>query len=112
MSSTRHAENGSPFRQERYASSPEFDQGLKANLVAKRCGALPREDRDLLYFLLLLSHREGGIAKVASQICANYPHAFATSTMRRLGVKTGQVYSAEEVRKIRLDFPQGNHFSN
>jgi len=35
--STRTAKDASIFHQNRYASSPEFERGLMANLVAKRC---------------------------------------------------------------------------
>jgi len=52
MSNTRKADPGSSFRQERFASSPEFQRGLMANLVARRCELLSRaEDRDLFWFL-------------------------------------------------------------
>ena len=62
MSSTRRAKEGSPFRQERYCSSPEFERGLMAHLVAKRCDCLASSgDEELIFFLQFLSHQEGGL---------------------------------------------------
>jgi|CZKM01.1.fsa_nt_gi hypothetical protein len=50
MSSTRHAKEGSTLRQERFASS--FEQGILANLVAKRCAAIEQpEARAAIWFV-------------------------------------------------------------
>jgi hypothetical protein len=60
MSSTRHAQPGSPPRQERYASS--FERGLLANLVAKRCERLESQaQRELIWFLQWASWGRDGM---------------------------------------------------
>jgi len=105
MSSTRRASEGRPFRQERFASAPEFERGLMANLVAKRCGLLDRPaDRQLIWFLQLLSHQAGGIKQLAAELMAKYPGRVATETMRKFGTKPGKVYSAAQVRVLRKEF--------
>jgi len=109
MSSTRTAQPGSTFRQERYCSSAEFERGLMATLVAKRCGLIddPKQ-REAIWFLQLLSHREGGLERVASTLLARYPERIATAAMQRLGAKPGQIYSAAQVREVRAEIPLGN----
>jgi hypothetical protein len=73
MSSTRRASEGSPFRQERFASAAEFERGLMANLVAKRCGLLERpEHKRLIWFLQFLSHQEGGLKRVIQELRAKF----------------------------------------
>ena len=60
MSNTRHAAEGAPLRQERWASDPELQRGLLAHLVARRCELLERpEDREIIWWLQLLSFRPG-----------------------------------------------------
>jgi len=106
MSSTRRATGNGPLRQERFASSPEFERGLMANLVATRCSVLDRaEDRELIWFLQLLSHKGGGLKKLAAEFCQRYPQHLATDSMRRIGNKPGQVYSASQVRAVRAEIP-------
>jgi hypothetical protein len=57
MSSTRHAKQGTALRQERYSSG--FQQGLLANLVAKRCAEIdPPDDRSAIWFLQWRSWQE------------------------------------------------------
>ncbi len=64
MSRTRHAEPGTPLRQERYSSS--FEKGLLANLVAKRVSTLAAPaDRKAVWFLQLLSWQPGALATAA-----------------------------------------------
>jgi histone H3/H4 len=64
MSNTRKSTYGTGFRQERFSSSIEFERGLMANLVARRCSRLIRpEDRQLIWFLQLRSHQDGGLEK-------------------------------------------------
>jgi hypothetical protein len=72
MSNTRHADNPEAFSQERYASSAEFDNGLLANLVARRCdqSALSPDDRDFIFWIQALSHRPGALAQLAKDILA------------------------------------------
>ena len=108
MSNTRHQLADGPFRQERFASSQEFERGLGANLVAKRCVVLERaEDRELVWFLQLLSHQDGGLKRLAAELCARFPNRIATPTMQRLGAKPGQVYNAKQVAQVRAEIPDG-----
>jgi len=105
MSSTRHA-TGGPLRQERFASSQEFERGLMANLVAKRCSLLEcAENRELVWFLQLLSHEEGGLKNVARELCERFPDRLATPAMRQIGMKPGQKYNASQVQKVRAEIP-------
>jgi len=67
MSRTRHANPGTPLRQERYASS--FEKGLLANLVAKRVSLLNGEAlRGAIWFLQWLSWTPGALENCARQI--------------------------------------------
>lgn len=109
MSNTRHATTEGPLRQERYCSSPEFERGLMANLVAKRCDVLDQPgDRSLIYFLQLLSHREGGLKKAAADLVTMFPDRIGTVSMHRFGMRPGQIYSAEQVRAVREELPAGS----
>src|SRR4051794_12902960 len=104
MSSTRRAETGTPFRQERFSSSAEFERGLMGNLVARRCEVLERdEDRELVWFIQLLSHAPGGLAKLAAELLAIFPERVATKTMHEVGFKSGQIYNAPTVKRVRRD---------
>ena len=72
MSNTRHAKPGGPLRQERFASS--YEQGLLANLVAKRCSLLADpEARALIWFYQWLSWQPGGIEWAESEYHALTP---------------------------------------
>jgi hypothetical protein len=100
--STRRALSPISNRQERFASSAEFERGLMAGLVARRCDVLDRtEDRDLVYFLQMLSHREGGLKQVAADLLAMFPQNIGTRSMHRFGIKPGGSYKAEQVKEIR-----------
>lgn len=107
MSNTRHAAEGEPSRQERFMSSTAYVRGLMANLVARRCELLDAApDRELIWFLQLLSHREGGLAAFTRELLGRYPERITTKAMQRLGIKRGQVCDAEQVREIRKDMPR------
>jgi hypothetical protein len=107
MSSTRKAKDASIFHQSRYASSPEFERGLIANLVAKRCALLDaKADRELIWFLQYLSHRPGGMAAVAKDLIAKYPERLQTQAMADAGARPGKLLDAEQVRKIRRQMPE------
>ena len=102
MSNTRRASEGGAFRQERFASSPEYERGLMGNMVAKRCSVLERaEDRELIWFIQLVSHQPGGIKKLAADLIAGFPERIATDSMRKFGMKAGQIYTAKQVRIVR-----------
>jgi histone H3/H4 len=106
MSSTRTAKDDSVFHQNRYASSTEFERGLIANLVAKRCSLLDdKADRELIWFVQYLSHQDGGLAAFAKDLIAKYPDRIQTPAMAAIGMKPGKIYSAEQVQKIRRDLP-------
>jgi hypothetical protein len=102
------------LRQERWASSEEFERGLSGNLVAKRCSTLDDpEGRQLVHSLEWLSHREGGIEKVAADLLARFPERVGTASMHHFGMKAGQVYSASQVEAIRREmdgeeYPESN----
>jgi hypothetical protein len=105
MSSTRKAKDDSVFHQNRYASSPEFERGLVANLVAMRCAALDdKADRELVWFIQYLSHQPGGLKALAATLLEKYPHRLGTPAM----VKTGDArnYNAGQVAEIRQEIPR------
>jgi hypothetical protein len=86
MSSTRTAQPGSPLRQERFASSPEFERGLKANLVAKRAELLESaEDRELIWWIQHESHEPGGLNALVDELVNRNPEAHITPQMREYG---------------------------
>jgi AAA domain len=92
MSSTRTASEDSPFRQERFASAPEFERALMANLVAKRCALLEKPaDRRLIWFLQLLSNQPGGLAKLAKELMAKF--------RKRIGNPI-EIYGANDPRGV------------
>jgi len=101
--STRKAKDDSVYHQNRYASSPEFERGLIANLVARRCEVLgDKAERELIWFIQYLSHRPGGVAAMAAEIIARFGNRLGTPTMMKSGC---EIYQAEEVRKIREELP-------
>ena len=107
MSSTRTAKAGAPFRQERYASSPGFERGLLANLVAARCGLLDSvEDRKLIWFIQFLSHQEGELKALCNELLTRYADRIGTASMHKFGARAGQVYNAEQVRAVRSELPR------
>ena len=107
MSNTRKGQHGSGFRMARFPASPECQADLMANQVARRCRQLGAEDRELIWFLQLLSHREGGLRQVARDLVVSIPKGNATSAMRKFGMKPGQVYMASHVKAIRDEIPLG-----
>lgn len=106
MSSTRRAKDDSIFHQHRYASSPEFERGLLANLVAKRCALITAAgDRELIWFIQYLSHQPGGLAAMAQAILAKYPDRIQTAQMAAMKLAPGAICQADQVRKIHGDLP-------
>lgn len=104
MSNTRSADAGTPLRQERFASSPELQRGLMANLVVKRTEALSDpEDRKLIWALQLFSHEEGGFEQVARELLKTYPGRVATLAMQKTGTEPTRKYGAELVKEIRAE---------
>jgi hypothetical protein len=112
MSSTRYAKAGDELNQERWCSSPEFNQALNAIAVAKRAQLVSEPElRDLLWFLQWRSLEPNGLRRVADDLLAFYPERIGTPTMRRIGCEPERIYSAAEVMSIRLELPKwGNEF--
>jgi hypothetical protein len=105
MSSTRRAKADGSFRQEKYASSPEFDLGLNAVLVAKRCSVLiDPQEIELIWFLQYLSHLPGSLKVVTEEVLARNPDRIGTEPMHKAGIRKGGKYAAAEVRLIRDEF--------
>ena len=101
--STRKAKDDSVFHQNRYASSPEFERGLLANLVAKRCAILDDQaDRELIWFIQYLSHQQRGMAAVAAELIARFAGRLGTATMVKC---RKEIFQSQEVKKIRLELP-------
>lgn len=101
MSSTRTAKPGSPFRQERFASSPEFDRGLKANLVAERARLLDDpEDRELIWFIQSQSLAPGGLDALAVELLDQNPEAHITRSMREYGFQPGVCWDARQAWRV------------
>src|SRR6202044_2326920 len=85
---------------------PEFERGLMANLVARRCAVLERrEDRQLIWFIQLISHQTG-VKKLATDLMTRYPERVATPSMQKYGMKQGQIYSSGQADAVRheIDF--------
>jgi hypothetical protein len=106
MSSTRQATDGG-FHQERFCSAAEFEKGLLANLVAKRCEMLTdAKDRELIWFIQLLSHRDG-LEAVAADLVNRFPDRIGDrdlATLAAPGVKgctVEEVEAAMETQKRR-----------
>lgn len=119
MSSTRHAANGIPFRQERFASSEAYRSSLNALLVAKRC-ALLRDDPELADMIWLVQeqsladpfnvgNRSGSINQVARELleiaqfdpqaamledCAEFALAFQDTEQEAMARTVGEVVRA------------------
>lgn len=105
MSSTRHAQVGSAFRQERYMSSPDLHWGLLANCVASKCSTVElAAHRKLIWFLALLSQEPGGLGKAASEMIELFPDRFFTRQMQTLGLEEGRIYGEEECKLVRSYF--------
>ena len=69
MSSTRKAKDATVYHQNRFASSPEFERGLAANLVAKRCSILDdAADIELIWFIQWRSWQPGSLRAVAKEL--------------------------------------------
>jgi hypothetical protein len=106
MSSTRKSKDDSTFYQARWASSAEFERGLLANLVAKRCALIDSAaDRELIWFIQYLSHQDGGLAGAARETIAKYPEKIQTAEMLAMHLKHDQTCTAAQVKKIKEGMP-------
>ncbi len=113
MSRTRHAEADAPLSQERYMSSPEYAalRGLSGTAVSAKA-ALVNDPRasSLLFLLQALSLRSGGLKKVKDDVLAMFPERIGTPLMHKFGMKPGQIYTAEQVRRARCEVERGTPF--
>jgi hypothetical protein len=106
MSGTRTAKDDSVFHQAKFASSPDFEHGLYANLVAKRCALLPTPDaRELVWFVQYLSHH-GGLPALAKELIEKSRHRLGPRAMVALAKSAGDLLDAGEVLKIRSELPR------
>jgi histone H3/H4 len=104
--STRRTKDSSAFHQNRFASSAEFERGLLANLVAKRCALIESlERRELIWFAQFLSHQERGLRALVIDLIEKFPHEIQTKAMAEGGVKRGKICSAAEFSKILSGSP-------
>ena len=119
---TRRSKDDSIFNQSRFASSPEFERGLIANLVAKRCALVDsRADRELIWFVQYLSHQEGGLKQLVQRLLAEFPLHFQTRQMADMKLRPENICGADQVREIRRGFAfagfasfplRGEHYFN
>jgi hypothetical protein len=110
MSSTRHAEPGTPPAQGGYMSSPEYAdlRGLCGTAVAAKVALQtdPRA-RSLILFLDALSREPGSLKKVAAHLLAMFPERIGTLSMHKFGVKPGTIYDASQVKIVRQEVERG-----
>lgn len=109
MSSTRTAKQGSPLRQERYASDPAFNESLKASAVARKCSLLSNPaHREIALYLQAASMQPGGLTALASDFLKRYGDRIGSKSMREnLGMKE---YDADLVHLIRDELGASSAF--
>jgi hypothetical protein len=87
-------------------SDPEYAdlRGLNGTAVAAKAALLSdKRKRSLLYFLQALSLREGGLRRIAREIIGMFPERIGTPSMHKCGTKPDQIYTADQVRKVRVE---------
>lgn len=91
MSSTRHAKEGSPYRDERYASSPKLNYGINGGRVADRCAALADPAAvELIWFIQWLSLRSAsagmpaGLDALAKHVVEQLPENIGTEIVHQM----------------------------
>lgn len=100
MSSTRHAEHGSPLRQERYASDPAFNASLKASSVSKRCSLFVNPaHKELCLHIQYLSMQTGGLSAFVQDFLTRYSDRIGSKTMR--ANRGRKIFEADLVRIVR-----------
>jgi len=100
MSTTRHADNGSPLRQERYASDPAFGDCLKASAVARKCSLLSDPaHKEICLYLQYASMQPGGLAALADDFLKRYDDRIGSKTMRKNAGR--KIFDAGTVRAVR-----------
>ena len=107
------APDNSPLSQERYMSSPEYAElrGLSGTAVAPRAAIVDDSViRRLIWFLQSRSIEAGGLKRAAREIIEQNPDRIGTTSMHKFGMKPGQIYRAEQVRKVRAELPSKSRF--
>jgi hypothetical protein len=103
---TRRAREGSPLKQHRYASAPEYADfgGISGTAVAKKAAHLgdPRK-ASLLFFLQAMSLKEGGLRAFVRDLLDTFPERLGTRTMHKEGIKAGREYSRPAAIKIHFE---------
>lgn len=100
MSSTRYAEEGSPLRQERYASDPAFMDFLKASSVSRKCRLFDNPlHKEICLYLQHMSMQPGGLAALVSDFLQRYSDRIGSQTMRENSRKN--IFDADLVRAVR-----------
>ena len=100
MPTRQQSPEGREFRQDAFASSPDFERGLLGNLVAARCQRLTdREEIAVLWWLQQISWREGGLLSLAADLAARYRNQI--SVFRRSG--QDDFLDGEIVDSVELD---------
>jgi len=91
MPSTRYNTDGI-FRQERFASSPEYDRCLKSNLVAARAALLESVTaREACFFIQAMSMKPGGLAWLAPMVTPGlYAKPNAAEWLAAIALDPGQ----------------------
>ena len=106
MSNTRYAPEGAPLSQTRYMSSPEYAElrGISGMAVLAKASLLGIcRKRSLLFFLQALSLKPGGLKRVVKDLLEMFPQQVGTPTMLRLGMRPGQVYSADNAARVEWE---------
>ena len=105
MASSNQRTPAQPVMPHHFASSGEYHQLLRANMVAKRAELIADKSlRELLWFIQYRSVRDQGLSSLITGLVEQYRSHLGTAKMRELGCEPGRIYNAEEVRKIRGDF--------
>jgi hypothetical protein len=106
MSSTRRANPDAELNQERWCSSPEFNNSLNLLAVAKRAQLLrDLQHEELVYFIQWRSLRPNGLESIAAELLAMFPERIGTPTMRRLGCTSKTTISGAEAEQIAEEMP-------
>ena len=102
MSSTRHANNGSPLRQEKFASDPAFNNDLKASAVARKCRLLSDPiHKELCLHLQYISMQPGGLTLFVADFLKHYGNRVGSPTMRKH--MNRKIFGKEVVRTVRSE---------
>jgi len=84
------------------ASAQDFERGIMATQVARKCNVLDSAaDRELLWWLQFLSWQDGGLDALATELVNRYPSRILSSEMAEIGLKPGMICNTEQVKKIR-----------